>query len=73
MRKEEILRYESAQRSAEHYNVMIWTVFSVGVALSLFILYTVLPLKNNLGFMHLITSFIGLLVLFYCSLTIESF
>jgi len=64
---------ESVQSSAEHYNVMIWTIFSVGVGLSLFILYTVWPLKNNLGFMHLVTSFVGLLVLFYCSLTVESF
>ena len=73
MRKEEILRYESAQRSAEHYDIMIWTVFSVGVALSLFILYTVWPLKNNLGFMHLFTSFIGYMILFVSVLAVESF
>jgi len=73
MKNEEILLCESTQKSAEHYNNLIWTVFSVGVALSLWILYKVWPSKENIGFMNLFMLFVGFLVLYYCTLAIESF
>ena len=70
---ENIPLIESAQKSAEHYNIMIWTVFSVGIAFSLWILLTVWPSKMDIRSMHFAMSTLGLLVLFYCILAIESF
>ncbi len=64
---------KSAQQSAEHYNIMIWTIFSVGVALSLLILFEVWSAKLDIRAMQFVMSFFGLLVLFYCALAIESF
>lgn len=62
-----------AQQSAEHYNILIWTVFSVGVALSLWILYNAWIHKVNTGPMWFFIPLFGLFVLFYCTLSIESF
>jgi len=67
------LRYEKLQDSAEHYNLLIWTVFSVGVALSLWVLLRIWPDKTNIGAMQFFMSILGFLVLFYCILAIESF
>jgi len=64
---------ESAQKSAEHYNFLIWNVFSISVALSLYILYIIWPCKLNIGIMHFCMSILGFLVLFYSTLAIESF
>ena len=61
------------QQAAEHYNNLIWTVFSVGVAFSLWILYKIWSDKTNLGAMQFFMSILGFLVLFYCILAIESF
>ena len=72
MSKEKIV-CESTQKSAEHYNTMIWTIFSVGVFLSLFVLKEVWDHKLNFGYKHFFMSFLGFFVLFYCILTIESF
>lgn len=69
----ETLICESAQRSAEHNHIMIWTVFSVGIALSSWILFNVWTHKHDIGLMHFSMSFLGLIVLFYCILAIESF
>jgi len=73
MEQREIFTCESAQQSAEHYNIMIWTIFAVGVALSLWILHQVWDNKLHFGGMHFIMSLFGIFVLFYCTLAIESF
>jgi hypothetical protein len=70
--KEESI-YEKVHDSAEHYNLITWTVFSIGVALSLYVLYVVWPLKTSIGAMQFFMSIFGFLVLFYCILSIESF
>lgn len=72
MKKDKMI-YEKAHNSAEHYNLMIWTVFSIAVALSLYILYLIWPAKSNLGAMQFFMAFLGFLILFYGTLTIESF
>ncbi len=72
MNKEIMLKYEKIRDSAENCNFLIWTVFSVGVAFSLWILFKVWPSKSNLGPMYFIMSILGLFVLFYCILMIES-
>lgn len=73
MRNELMSEYEKAHDSAEHYNNLIWTVFYVGVAFSLFILYKVWTFKTDFGAMQFFMSILGFLVLFYCILAIESF
>ncbi len=73
MKDERIFLAESAQKSAEYYNFLIWTVFSVAVALSLWILFKVWPSKANFGPMYFLMSFLGFCVLFYGILAIESF
>ncbi len=67
------LLYENAHNSAEHYNFVIWTVFSIAIAISLYILYLVWPAKSGLGAMQFFMAFLGFLILFYGILTIESF
>jgi|SRR3989344_6435 len=57
----------------EHYNIMIWTVFSVGVAFSLLILYKIWTFKASFGAMQFFMGILGFLTLFYCILAIESF
>lgn len=65
------LEYQKAQDSAEHYNTMIWTLISVGIALSLVILYKVL--SEDLGhLLELTLVFIGTFTLFYFSYLIET-
>jgi|SRR3989344_2721972 len=73
MNKELISECEKVQDAAEHHNILIWTVFSVGVALSLYILNKVFPDKTTFGAMQFFMSILGFLVLFYCILAIESF
>ncbi len=74
MDKNKTFLCESAQKSAEHYHIMIWTIFSVGVALSLWILNKVWSYKSDFtAIMHIIMSVLGFLILFYCILAIESF
>ena len=73
MKKELISESEKAQDTAEQYNLLIWTVFSVGVALSLYILNKVFQDKTTFGAMQFFMSILGFLVLFYCILAIESF
>ena len=65
------LEYQKAQDSAEHYNTMIWTLISVGVGLSLTILYIIQSQEQD-PLLELVMSFIGLFVLFYFSYLIES-
>ena len=72
-KKESMLKYEKAHVSAENYNTLIWTVFSIGIAFSLYILYIVWPFKTSIGAMQFFMSILGFLVLFYCTLTLESF
>lgn len=73
MNKEIILKYEKAYNSAENYNTLIWTVFSVGIALSLYILNGAWANKLNMRTIDFVRLVLGFLVLFYCILTIESF
>ena len=73
MKKELMLKFEKAHNSAENYNSIIWTIFGIGIALSLWILFRVWPSKMNLGAMQFFMSIFGFLVLFYCILSIESF
>src|SRR3989344_5639328 len=73
MKRELISECEKAQDTAEHYNLLIWTVFSVGIALSLYILNRVWSDKTAFGAMQFFMSILGFLVLFYCILAIESF
>lgn len=59
--------------SAEHYNIMIWTVFSVGIGLSLYILNGAWANKLNMRTIDFVRLVLGFFVLFYCILSIESF
>ena len=68
-----MLKCEKIHDSAEHYDTMIWTIFSVGIAFSLYILYIVWPFKTSIGAMQFFISVLGFLVLFYSILLIESF
>lgn len=67
-----------AQNSAQHYNQMIWVIFSVGVALSLFILHFVwINWRNDiLGdrlYIRLFMIIFGYSTFIYCISTIRSF
>ena len=73
MNEELTLKYGKVHESAQNYNTLIWTVFSIGVDLSLWILFKVWPSKTDFGPMYFIMSILGFMVLFYCILTIESF
>lgn len=71
------LEYEKAQDSAEHYNTMIWTLISVGLGLSLFILKfvwfesSILSGRDN-SLIKVIALGLGSLSLFYFSYLIKS-
>lgn len=65
--------YQNSSNWAMHYNIKIWTVFSVGVALSLFILYTFWANDSLEDSVKIAMLIFGYLVLIYCSLAIESF
>lgn len=72
---DDLVDYQTAQGSAEHYNQMIWIVFSVGVALSILILYKIWIQEISLE-RWLAKSFIaifGYCVLIYCVFTLENF
>ena len=45
----QMLEYEKAQDSAEHYNIMVWTLISIIFAFSLLILRTILLDINSSG------------------------
>lgn len=64
---------EKADDNAMHYNIKIWTVFSIGVALSLWILYTIWTNDSLEDFVKIAMLVFGYLILIYCSLAIESF
>lgn len=67
------INYDKAQEIAMHYNMKIWTVFSIGIALSLWILYKIW-VENSLDEIIKIAMLIlGYLVLIYCTLAVESF
>ncbi|MBI2056996.1 hypothetical protein HYT91_01955 [Candidatus Pacearchaeota archaeon] len=67
------INYDKAQEIAMHYNIKIWTVFSVGIALSLWILYKIW-IENSLDeIIKIAMLMLGYLVLIYCSLAVESF
>jgi len=71
------LEYERAQESAQHYNTMIWTLVSIGIAFSILILKTVLYEELKTEWIRynfligLITLFLGFYSLFYFGLLIE--
>lgn len=73
MDKEEkiLIEYQKAQDSAEHYNTIVWTLMSVGIGLSLIILYKVHSQEQN-PLLEMIMLFVGMFVLFYFSYLIES-
>ncbi|MEK6844604.1 MAG: hypothetical protein AABX83_04235 [Nanoarchaeota archaeon] len=53
--EEQMLEYEKAQDSAEHYNTMVWTLISLILAFSLLIIKTILLDINSSGWtFHLI-------------------
>ncbi len=73
MKKEDrrMIEYRTARDSANHYNTLIWTLVSLGIASSLIILYKFWANRpeSNLGSMML---FIGAFILYYFSFIIES-
>jgi len=72
MKKEEkrMIEYQKAQDSAEYYNSMIWTLMSIGIAVSLIILHIFWTNRPEILY-SLAMLFIGAFVLFYFSYLIE--
>lgn len=60
------------ERIGNHYDNMIWRVFSVGIALSVYILYLVWTDKLSL-YVAPIALFLGFFALLYCICAIFSF
>ncbi len=73
MKDEDKIVCEKTHTSAEQYNLMIWTIFSVGIAVSLYILNINFRHKTELGAMQFFTSILGFFILVYSILAIESF
>ncbi len=65
------IEYQKAQDSAEHHNTMIWTLMSLGIALSLWILHISWTRKDLDPLYSLIILFFGAYILFYFSYLIE--
>ena len=66
-----LVEYQKAQDSAEHYNNMIWTLMSLGVAASLLILNKFWTDRPEILY-SLVLLFMGSFILFYFSYLIEN-
>ena len=66
-----LVEYQKAQDSAEHYNTMIWTLVSLGFALSLWIINNFYTNKSIEPDYLLLTLFFGTFVLAYFSKLVE--
>lgn len=59
---------EDHQQAAEHYNQMIWIIFSIGVGISLWILY-----NHSRSRLSVLTLTLGFVILIYSSMLVLSF
>lgn len=69
--KHVLVEYEKAQDSAEHYNSLLWTLISVGIGLSLIILYK-LPTEVPDPMIALVVIFVGMFTFNYFSNIVEA-
>jgi len=60
-----LIEYQKAQDSAEHYNNAIWLVFSIGIAFSLWIIYTIIAKSEVTYYFKILMFFLGLFILIY--------